>query len=216
MTGQEIKANFNSLVDEKEITFTFRKTKDAETGVETKRENIIGKIQIPSVEGIVKILENGGKELELLQSAVESTITDYAKQVLGDDPKITTENFPTASITWETIANLPDTDRRGRGIPKEIWEGFIESYIETMPAVIGKSVDVVKKQSSHLANKFQVLKTHEKKNELLPKFVEMLSLYVNNAPDAEQYAAPIEFLIKKAEEYMATDKSEDLAENLGF
>ena len=35
-----------------------------------------------------------------------------------------------------------------------------------------------------------------------PKFVEMLTLYVNSCPDAEQYAAPIEFLIEKADEFM--------------
>ena len=215
-TQAPIQANYNPLVDMKEMTFTFRKTKDAETGVETKRENIVAKVQVPSVEGIVKMLENGGKSLELLQSSVESTITDYIKSLLSDDATITSDNFPTEAVTWETIANLPDTDRRGRGIPKELWEGFVESYIESMPAIIGKPADVVKKQASHLANKFQVLKTHEKKNELLPKFVEMLTLYVNSCPDAEQYAAPIEFLIKKADEFMNTDKSTDIAENLGF
>ena len=67
---QQIQANYNPLVDSKEVTFSFRKTKDAETGVETKRESIVAKLSIPSVEGIVKMLENGGKELELLQSAV--------------------------------------------------------------------------------------------------------------------------------------------------
>ena len=213
---QQIQANYNPLVDSKEVTFSFRKTKDAETGVETKRESIVAKLSIPSVEGIVKMLENGGKELELLQSAVESTITDYVKSLLSDDQSITSENFPTDRVTWEVIANLPDTDRRGRGIPKELWEGFIESYIEAMPAITGKPVDVVKKQAAHLANKFQVLKTHEKKNELLPKFVEMLALYTNSCPDAEQYSAPIEFLVKKADEFMNTDKSTDMAENLGF
>lgn len=211
-----IQANYNPLVDRKEVTFSFRKTKDKDTGVETKRESIVANLEIPSVEGIVKMLEEGGKSLELLQSSVESTITDYVKSMLGDNPDITSENFPYAQVTWEVIANLPDADKRGRGIPKELWEEFIESYIETMPAVIGKSVDVVKKQASHLANKFQVLKTHEKKNELLPKFVEMLALYTNSAPEAEQFSAPIEFLLKKAEEFMVTDKSTDLAENLGF
>ena len=151
---QQIQANYNPLVDSKEVTFSFRKTKDAETGVETKRESIVAKLSIPSVEGIVKMLENGGKELELLQSAVESTITDYVKSLLSDDQSITSENFPSDRVTWEVIANLPDTDRRGRGIPKELWEGFIESYIEAMPAITGKSVDVVKKQAAHLANKF--------------------------------------------------------------
>ena len=105
-TQAPIQANYNPLVDMKEMTFTFRKTKDAETGVETKRENIVAKVQVPSVEGIVKMLENGGKSLELLQSSVESTITDYIKSLLSDDASITSDNFPTEAVTWETIANL--------------------------------------------------------------------------------------------------------------
>lgn len=211
-----IRANHDPLVDYKETSFNFRRTKDSETGVETKRDSIVVKLAVPSVEGIVKMLEAGGKELELLQNAVESTITDYVKSMLSDDQTITTENFPYDKVTWEVIANLPDTDRRGRGIPKELWDGFIESYIETMPSVIGRSVDVVKKQASHMANKFQILKTHEKKNEVLPKFVEMLALYVNTYPEADQYSAVVEYLLKKAEEFMAVDKSAELAENLGF
>ena len=220
MTEQQnpvgIQANHNPLVDIKEVNFGFRKTKDEETGVETKRPNVTGKIQVPSVEGIVKILETGGKELELLQSAVESVLTDYARQLLADDTNITSENFPSDQITWEVVANLPETDRKGRGIAKEVWEDFIKSYMETMPALIGKPVDVVKKQASILAAKFQPLKNHEKKNEILPKFVEMLSIYTSNAADAEQFAAPIEFLIQKAEAFMNQEQSTDLASNLGF
>lgn len=215
-THQDINPAHDPLVDYKELTFNFRKTKDAETGVETKRKAVTAKIPVPSVEGIVKMLEEGGKPLELLQNAVESTITDYVKQLLSDDDKITSENFPVDQVSWDIIANLPETERRGRGIPKEVWEDFIKSYIENMPALIGKSVDVVKKQAAILAQKFQPLKNHEKKNELLPKFIEMLTLYVNNVPEAEQFTAPIEFLIQKAEQFMKSEASTDLAENLGF
>lgn len=211
-----ITANHNPLVDVKEFTFTFRKTKDEESGVETKRNSVVAKLQIPSIEGIVKILEEGGKGLELLQSAVESVIQDHAKSVLGDDGTLTTENFPSDTITWDAIANLPDADRRGRGIPKELWEDFLKSYIENMPAIIGKPVDVVKKQASILAAKFQPLRTHEKKNELLPKFIEMLSLYLSNVADAEQFQAPIEFLLKKADQFMNADTSANLEDALGF
>ena len=211
-----IQANHNPLVDVKETVFTFRKTKDEETGTETKRANIVAKLQVPSVEGIIAILQEGGKPLELLQSAVEDVITSYAKQILADDTSITSENFPSHLVTFDAIANLPDTDRRGRGIPKEVWEDFIKSYIEVMPAIIGKPVDVVKKQATILAQKFQQLKNHEKKNELLPKFIEMLTLYVSNAPDAEQYAAPVEFLLKKAEQFMNQDDNANLEEALGF
>lgn len=215
-TQPTISANHNPLVDVKEVTFNFRKTKDEATGIETKREAVVAKLQIPSVEGIVKILEQGGKPLELLQQAVATVVEDYAKSLLADDSSLTSENFPADTINWETIANLPDTDRRGRGISKELWEDFLKSYIETMPAVIGKPVDVVKKQASIMAAKFQPLRTHEKKNELLPKFIEMLTLYVSHAQDAEQYGACIEFLLKKADQFMNADTSANLEDALGF
>lgn len=211
-----IVANHNPLVDIKEMTFNFRKVKNEETGVDSKRGSVTARISVPSVEGIIKILEEGGKGLELLQSAVEAILTDYAKQRLADDPSLTSANFPSDEITWDVIANLPETERKGRGIAKEVWEDFIKSYIETMPAVIGKPVEVVKKQASILAQKFQPLKNHEKKNDLLPKFMEMLTLYANSAPDAEQFTAPVEFLVKKAEEFMQADNSANLADNLGF
>lgn len=212
----QVQANHNPLVDVKENTFTFRKTKDEETGVETKRPNIVAKLPVPSVEGLVKIMEGGGKGLELLLSAAEGIIVDYAKQLINDDPSITTENFPADAISWDIIANLPDTERRGRGIPKEMWEDFFKSYIETMPAVIGKSVDVVNKQAAIMAQKFQPLKNHEKKQDILPKFIEMLSLYASNSPDAEQFSGPIEFLLKKAEQFMTAENNTDLTANLGF
>jgi hypothetical protein len=168
------------------------------------------------VEGIIEILKAGGKGLELLQSAVENVVVDYARQRLADNISITSDNFPSSEITWDAIANLPETERKGRGIPKEVWEDFIKSYIDVMPSVISKPLEVVKKQASILAQKFQPLKMHEKKNELLPKFIEMLATYANNAPDAEQFIAPVEFLIRKAEEFMVADNSADLADNLGF
>ena len=211
-----ITANHDPKIDVKETTFNFRKSKDPETGVETKRESVVGRILVPSVEGVIAILQEGGKGLELLMQSVESTLVEYAKQVISDDTSITSDNFPTDKITWDVLANLPDTDRRGRGIPKEVWEDFVASYIEHMPAIIGKPVEVVKKQASILAQKFQPLRTHEKKNDLLPKFIEMLSLYANNVSDAEQFSAPIEFLVKKADQYMNQEAATDLADNLGF
>ena len=212
----EIQANHNPLIDNKEITFNFRKTKDEETGVESKRAAVTLNLGIPSVEGIVQILEAGGKQLDLLRSAVETVITDYVKSVLGDDTSLTSDNFPIDSVTWEAIANQPDSERRGRGIPKEVWEDFIKSYMQIMPGLLGKTEDVIKRQAVILAAKFQPLRNHEKKLELLPKFVEMLALYVSNAPDAEQFTGPVEFLLKKAEDMMKQDSAADLAENLGF
>lgn len=215
-TQVELAANHNPLVDTKEFTFGFRKVKDEETGVETKRESITAKLAIPSYEGIVEIIKAGGPGLDLLRQAVEDVITGYARQVVNDDGSITTDNFPMDKISWDIIANLPESERRGRGIAKETWEEFIKSYITHMPAILGKTVDNVKKQASILAQKFQPLKNHEQKNDLLPHFINALTMYANSVPEAEQYGACLEFLVKKAEAFMNADNNADLAANLGF
>jgi hypothetical protein len=204
-----------SMTELKEFTFNFRTTKD-DQGVEYKRDSVIINLPVPSTEGLKAYIDEGGNEYELLQNAIEDTIAGHVRTMLGNDSTLTSETFPVDKVSWELIANQPATDRRGRGIAKELWDGFIESYCEVMPGVIDRPLDTVKKQASHLANKFQVLKTHEKKNELLPRFVEMLALYVNAAPDAEKYSAPVQFLLNKAEEFMQEDKSADLVDALGF
>lgn len=206
----------NPLVDIVEFNFGFRKSKNEDTGVETKRPNVEVKLGIPSIEGIVKILEGGGKELELLQSAVRSTFEDYIKSLLSDDDSITSENFPVDAITWSAIANQPESERKGRGIAKEVWEDWIKSYLDIMPSLTGRTLEQVKRQAAILAQKLNPLKNHEKKEELLPKFKEQLTIYVNNAPDAEQYQGCVEFLLKKADALLNAEKESNLAANLGF
>lgn len=210
-----IVANHNPLVDPTEMVFKFRKTRD-ESGVETKRPDITTKIGVLSIEGIIKVLEKGGKELELLQSAVREQYENYIKSILGDDDKLSSDNFPADSITWEAIANQPESERKGRGIAKEIWEDFIKSYLSFMPGLTGKTEEQVKRQAAILAQKLNPLKNHEKKEEILPKFKEQLSLYLNNSPEAEQFAECVEFLLKKADSILNADKESNLAENLGF
>lgn len=212
----DIVAAHNPLVDLTDFNFGFRKQKNDETGVETKRPNVEFKLGIPSVEGIVDILTRGGKELELLQSAVRSTFEDYIKSLLSDDDTLTSENFPVDSVNWAAIANQPESERKGRGIAKEVWEDFIKSYLDVMPGLTGRTLEQVKRQASILAAKLNPLKNHEKKEDILPKFKEQLTLYVNNAQDAEQYAACVEFLLKKADTLLNADKDSNLASNLGF
>lgn len=214
--GVAIVANHNPLIDTKEITFGFRKQTDPETKVETKRESIVAKIGVPSVEGIIDIIQNGGKGLEALQTAVEDALLNYARSIINDDSSITTANFDAASINWEAYANQPESERRGRGIAKEQWEAFIASYTEQMPAILGKPLENIKKQASILAQKFQPLRAHEKKNDILPQFKNALALYVNNVPEAEQFQDVVEFLIKKADQFMEQDNAADLEKNLGF
>jgi len=116
---ENIKINHDFNVDVKPVKFNFKKSKDKETGIETVRESVTLAVAYPSVEGILAILETGGKGLELLVDAVEGVINVTARDIIADDFSINASNFPIDKITWEAIANMPKAQRRGGGIPKE-------------------------------------------------------------------------------------------------
>lgn len=197
-----IVANFNKLVDEKEVKFAFRTMKDEATGLESKRATIEAKIPVPSVEGIIAILEAGGKQLELLQEAVADVIYQRAREILADDEKLT--ELPLEGLSWDVIANLPKAERKGRGIPKETWEEFAKDYIAVMPSVTGKTAEQVGNAAKILLNKFSQVKTNKPVISLLKG---QLGLYLNSSTNAEQFVDCVEFLSNKAEALLNQDEA---------
>lgn len=201
---QEITANFNKNVDEKEVKFNFRTVKDEATGLESKRPSVELKLPIPSVEGIIAILEAGGKQLELLQEAVADIIINRARELVSDKEDASADNFPYAELAWEVIANLPKAERKGRGIAKEVWEDFSKDYIATMPAVTGKSAEQVGNAAKILLNKFSAVKSNKPVISLLKS---QLGLYLNSSANAEQFSDCVEFLLQKAQTLLDADEA---------
>lgn len=191
----------NPLIDYKDYKFSFRKDKFGNV-----RSAVEVKLPVPSVEGIAEIFNNGGKGLDYLVSLVHDSIAAHVRNILNDDndEKITSANFPYEQATWEAMVNTPEAERRGRGIPKEIWEAFAEDYIAQMPAVTGKSVDVVSLAAKHLLNKFQAVKTDKP---VLRKLKDYLAVYINQTPNAEQFVECVKFLDEKADTLLAADDS---------
>lgn len=199
---QPINAAYNKFLDEKEVKFSFRTVKDEATGLESKRPTIEQKIPVPSVEGIISILEAGGKQLELLLDTVADVIYGRAREVLADDEKLT--EVPLDQLTWEIIANLPKAERKGRGIPKDVWEDFSKDYIAVMPSVTGKTAEQVGNAAKILLNKFAQVKTNKPVINLLKG---QLALYLNSSPNAESYSECVEFLVNKADTLLAADEA---------
>lgn len=200
----EITANYNKNVDEKEVKFNFRTVKDEATGLESKRPSVELKLPIPSVEGIIAILEAGGKQLELLQEAVADIIINRARELVSDKEDASADNFPYDELAWEVIANLPKAERKGRGIAKEIWEDFSKDYIATMPAVTGKSAEQVGNAAKILLNKFSAVKSNKPVISLLKS---QLGLYLNSSANAEQFSDCVEFLLQKAQTLLDADEA---------
>jgi len=203
MTEQNtINASYNKFVDEKEVKFSFRTVKDEATGLESKRATIEQKLPVPSIEGIIAILEAGGKQLELLQDTVAEVIYGRAREILADDEKLT--EVPVDQLTWEVIANLPKAERKGRGIPKETWEDFSKDYVAVMPSVTGKTAEQVGNAAKILLNKFAQVKTNKPVVNLLKG---QLALYLNSSPNAESFSECVEFLVNKADTLLAADEA---------
>jgi hypothetical protein len=205
----QVVPNFDNKVDIKDFKFNFKTVKDKETGDEFKRPSIELKLPIPSVEGIVAILEAGGKQLELLQEAVASIVIGQARSILNDNDAMTAANFPTTDCTWEAIANMPETEKRGRGIPKELWDDFAADYVAVMPGIAGKTEEQVALAASLFVKKLAPVKTNKK---ALTKLHEQLTIYANSAPQAEQFADCVKFLDEKINLLLTADtaKVEDV------
>jgi len=135
----DLAVNYNFQVDVKPSRFNFKKQVDKDTGIETTRQAVEIPLPVPSVEGIVAILKEGGKQLDLLMDAVEGIVQAAAREIISEDTSINASNFPFGKISWEAISNMPKAQRRGGGIPKETWEDFMADYITVMPGITGKT-----------------------------------------------------------------------------
>ena len=207
-TPEPITANFNNQVDAKEFKFNFKKVRDENTGLETKRPSVELTLPVPSVEGIIAILETGGKSLELLLESVTDVIASRAREIVNEKEDINQANFPFDQLAWEVIANLPKAERRGGGISKDTWEDFSKDYISVMPSVTGKTAEQVGNAAKILLNKFNAVKTNKP---VLKMLKAQLGLYASNSPNAEMYVDCISFLLDKAEALINMDDATLLA-----
>lgn len=198
---QEIIANFDNKVDKKAVKFNFRPDKD----LGTKRAAVELNLLTPTVEGIIAILQAGGKQLDLLLDSCANVIIDQARSLLNDDDKITGDaNFPFDKVTWEAISEIPPKERRGGGIPKETWEEFRVDYVAVMPAATGKTPEQIGNAAKLLIGKFQACKTAKPVISLLK---DQLTIYVEQSPNAEQFVECVTFLVEKADTLLNMDEA---------
>lgn len=207
--AREINAKLPDVAT-KQTQFKFKKAKDKDSGVEIVRKPVTLAVPYPTVNGIIAILETGGKQLELLMEAVEGVINSAARDILSEDFEYNAATFPVEKLTWDFIANMPKAARRGGGIPKETWEAFAQDYVEVMQAAAGKTLEQATNASKILLSKFQACKT----NEAVLKFMlTQLAVYAEASTNVEDYQECIDFLMTKADQFLNVSE-EDLLQNL--
>lgn len=204
---REIHVNADKTVDFVKASFRFKKDK-----LGNKRENVeLDNLPLPSYEGIVGILEKGGKELELLRDAMYDVVRGVVSDWVGADDKNTAKTFDPAQWTWEKIANMPKEDRRSVTIPEEVWKAFAEDYLNVMPGATGKSKEAVANAVEVYLKKFSIVKTNKP---VLQKLKEQLGIYMETSKNAENYEEILELLTRRLDTYLAADDVQALISNL--
>jgi hypothetical protein len=223
--AKAINPNFDVQVDAKELAFRFKKDK-----LGNQRQAFTLTVGVPSVEGLIAIIEAGGNGLKLLQEAAADVTRATIAGDVADDTSFNQTTYDTAKLTlkskneageevettlpkysWEAIANMPREDRRANAIPTEVWEAFGADYLEVMPSVTGKTAEQVGNAVTVYQKKFSMVKTNKP---VLESLKTQLGLYMEHSKKVEDFTEILELLLRKLEEFQKSDDVEKLVANL--
>ena len=200
-----------SPVIKRNTPFYFRSNGKDEKGNPIKRDTVNLLLSYPTVHGLVDIFNAGGKGLDKLVNLVSDAIDEHVRNVLTENPQFTSANFPYELGTWEAYVNVPETERKLRGIPREVRAAFREDYIATIVAVTGKDIAVIEKGAKLMIDqRFSDVKSNKK---ALAKLAEYLTIYAEKSANAESFADCVTSLYERAEALLKAD-SDSLADNI--
>lgn len=201
-SGAHVNVAVNNNTMMREVKFNFRKD-----SLGNKRASIVKQIPVPTLAGLVAIIEAGGKQLDLVLDTLADVVYAQARQQV-DAEDYTDDKWDVNALAWDVIANLPKAERRGGGIPKETWEAFSADYIQVMPAVTGKTLEQTGNAAKLFVAKLAPVKTNKK---VIAHLQDLLNIWFTNTPNAEDYADVYEFLSNKAETLLKADEASLLA-----
>lgn len=206
-----VKAKFDNLVDFRTQTVHFKT--DKELGI--KRPSFDVAMPVPSIEGIVSILENGGKPLELLQEAMESLVYSQLRSQINDllekGGDIDASSIDVSKLTWDYIASLSKEDKKAAQISKETWDAFTTDYVEVVTRVTGKEVEKVALAARNFVTKLTKVRG---KKAVLKFLAGQLDIWFASSEKSEDFSDVYSFLSKKLSEFLQEDEDSLLA-NLG-
>lgn len=200
--------------ESKKFDFHFKKEKIKNAAGEVigegkKHPSFSAELPVPSAEGIVAILTNGGKGLELLQEVVGAAIFEQAKQLIKElraanpEGEVKPEQIDVAKLAWDFIANIPKAERKGLGISDDDFDSFFEDYRAIMPKVTGKDADRIEKHVAIFKKRLSSVKNDKKAIGILR---DMLLLWAGNTATMDENQEVYDYLLKRADTLLAEEE----------
>jgi len=211
----------------REVSYRFNEVEDPTTKVKSKRPSVVLKVPVPSLPGIISIIQAGAtakqkadagqtvsdeekKAIKSLEYLIEVTGDVVQKEVRGfvnDNLNASQDTIPWNKYTFEEIANMPAGIRGASSIAKELWDKFAKSYVEVMVAFANVTAEVAAARAGVFLQKFRPLTGNPERKTIIENLMATLAVYMDKSADKdkEELTPILEFLSKKADELKAED-----------
>ena len=190
----------------KQMKFFFRTKKDKNALgeiVESKRPTVELAIPMPTLDGLVELLNEGNPtKIAGLLSVLEDVIYKEAKSQVDEDEQITQEKLDLSKLTLDYILSLPPSSRSTTAPTDEQWKLFESDYPMVMASV---QPDRTVEQISLARDLFMRKLTPARDNpQMLKVLKNYLSLWFTNSQQAEELTVVFEYLNNRADNLIAT------------
>jgi len=186
-------------------TYNFKSRKvtnpDGSTTVIPARAPVNLTMPVPTLAGLIEIINAGGAGATLLLDVAADAVYDFAKANLLDLESFNPEDYDPALLAWNAIATAPREDGR-RGISKERWTEFKEDYCAVMLQVSGLSKVQVENAAKFFVQKLAPVRTMPAR---LERLRELLGVYMQNSANADSQVC--EYLLNKIEEFLNAEEA---------
>ena len=197
--SQEFKFNFKRRIVKDEQGNKISESK--------KQPSLVICLPVLSATGIIEALTQGGKEAEVIVSAVSDIFYQAARAQFDDaienfadpDQEVSPAALDFDKLNLTYLANLPPSSRGASAVTEEEWKFFFEDYLAVMVAATGKEEKRIQNQIEHF-KKPQRVKVNAKVLEVL---VDQLSIYVTKTAALEDTGTCAERLLTKFNKWIA-------------
>lgn len=196
----------------RDYKFSFKKVDEVDnegkpTGVKTKRDAFSGQLPFVTMNGLISSLHDEKISQLVLETINDELIARAAKEQVSSNYAWTDlSEIDLSKLTLEYIANTPATDRRGGGIPKELWDVFTKDYVSIMPSLMpDKKIENITNACTMFTKKLTTVRTNKP---ILQQLQGYLGMWWDHSEQKEDLAPIFEYLMEKSEEFLKKDEKE--------
>lgn len=177
-----------------------------------KHPDVKAVLPVPTFADLIKMLQDKGKEAQLILESAVDTIYNQARVQINDwreanglDKDFTATNFDLSKLSLSAIASMPRGERGAAAISDEDWTAFLDDYHQVMVKEVGYDEKKVKLAILHFKVQLRRIKNDKP---AVQKLLDLLNVWASKTSAMEDHVACYEDLTKRAKKYLAAEEKD--------